>query len=94
MHTNLIGQKTGFVCIPLYTVSIERFTGLKNHSFSPMKVFAGILLQCLGQQCLLFTYSKVFKGKTFVVLLKTAKTAKVSPANLAPFTVNSRNMKT
>ena len=28
-----------------------------GYGFSPMKFFTGILVQCLGQQCLLFNYS-------------------------------------
>ena len=39
------------------TVNVERFTGLNIHGFNPIKFFVGTLLQCLGQQCLLFNYS-------------------------------------
>ena len=37
---------------------MEGFTGLNIHSFSPMKFFTGILLRCLGQQCLIAKYSR------------------------------------
>ena len=39
-----------------YTKNVETFAGLNIRGFCPMKFFAGILLQCLGQQCLLFKY--------------------------------------
>ena len=40
----------------LSTVNMERFAELIICGFNPMKLFAEILLQCLGQQCLLFNY--------------------------------------
>ena len=39
-----------------YIKNVKTFAGLNIRGFSPMKFFAGILLQCLGQQCLLFKY--------------------------------------
>ena len=39
------------------TVNVERFTGLNIRSFSPMKFFTETISQCIGHQCLLFTYS-------------------------------------
>ena len=41
----------------IYTVNVERFAGLNICGFSPLKIFVGILSQCLSQQCLLFKYS-------------------------------------
>ena len=37
---------------------MERFAGLKIHSFKPIEVSAQILLHCLGQKCLLFSIIK------------------------------------
>ena len=37
----------------IFTTNVERFAGLNIHGFHPMKFFTEILLQCLGQQCLL-----------------------------------------
>jgi len=34
-----------------YTVNGESFAGLNFHSFDPMKYFAEILLQFVGQEC-------------------------------------------
>ena len=39
------------------TVNLERFAGLNIHGFNSMKFFAEIILQCIGHQCLLLTYS-------------------------------------
>ena len=68
------------------TLNVERYTGLKIHSFSPMMVFTGILSQCLGQQCLLFNHSKVFTRKL------SLKRQKFSPVNLSTFMVYSYRM--
>ena len=55
----------------IYTVNMERFAGLNIHGFSPMKVFAAILLWCLGQQCVY--YLTIVKYSWEQVLLKTVK---------------------
>ena len=39
------------------TINVKIFAGLNICGFSPMNLFAGILSQCLGQQCLLCNYS-------------------------------------
>ena len=36
-----------------YAVKMERFAALNIHGFGPMKFLAGMLLQSIGQQCLL-----------------------------------------
>ena len=63
-----------------YTVNEEIFTGLNVCAFNPIEVVAEILLRCLGQKCFLFSTIKrgaYIHGRTFVVLLKTVKSAKV-----------------
>ena len=40
-----------------YKINVERFAGLNICGFSRIKFFVEILLQCIGHQCLLFTYS-------------------------------------
>ena len=61
-------------------VNGERFTSLIIHRFHPMKFFTGKLQWCLMfkalKQC---HYTKLvyIHGKTFAVLLKTAKNMKV-----------------
>ena len=56
---------------------MERFAGPNVCSFNPTKAFTEILSHCLGQKCLLLKRGAYIHGKTFVVLLKTAKTVKV-----------------
>ena len=54
----------------MYTVNVERFAVLNICGFSVLKFLAGILSQCLGQQCSLFNYSYVsIHRKIFTVLL-------------------------
>ena len=48
-------------------VDMETFAGLNIRGSSPMKFFAEILLQYIGHQCLLLTYSLKIHGKTFAV---------------------------
>ena len=42
----------------MHTVDGERFTGLNIRGFSAIKVFAEILLHCLGHKCSLFSTIK------------------------------------
>ena len=56
----------------------------------PNVVFTEKLSRCLAFTTLkqhIYTKLVNVHGKTFVVLLKTAKRRKFSPANLSPFTV-------
>ena len=73
-----------------YTVDVERFTGLNIRSFNPPKVFAEILLRCLGQNCLLLHIIKercLYSWKNFHGILEIMKTVKVILGNLSMFTV-------
>ena len=65
------------------TVNGERFTGLNLHGFHPMKfstenICGALCLQHLNNAIIrsLYNISKYY-GKTFAVLLKTVKNAKV-----------------
>ena len=64
-----------------YTIDVERFAGLTVHSFNHSKVFVEILSRCLGQKCLSFSIiikrGAYIYRKTFMILLKTVKNAKV-----------------
>ena len=62
------------------TVDGERFTGLNIHGCSTIKVLTKILSRCLGHKYSLFRIIKerhYIHGKTFMVVLKTVKNAKV-----------------
>ena len=52
-----------------------------------MKFFMGKLLQCLTFETLKQCHYYEAYGKTFTVLLKTAKSVKVLPSESSPFTV-------
>ena len=66
-----------YACMYVFTVNRGRFTKLNIHGFSPMKFFTEILLQCLGQWCLLFNYIAKYLRENFHGTLKTVKTTKV-----------------
>ena len=69
------------------TIDVERFAGLNIHGFSLIEVFVEILSCCLGQKYSLFSIIKernLYSQKTFVVLLKTVKNAKVYPSKSSP----------
>ena len=55
-----------FTHVASYTAKVENFPGLNIYGFGPMKFFAGILSQSIGQHCVLFKYSQ----ETFVIFLK------------------------
>ena len=62
------------------TIDRERFAGLNICDFSAIEVFMEILSHSLGHKCSLFSIIKercLNSRKTFAVLLKTVKTAKV-----------------
>ena len=66
------------VCTVMYarTVNRERFTGLNFHGFHPMKFFTGNFCCALHLKYLnnAIIWNLVYiRGKTFAVLLKTAK---------------------
>ena len=58
MPTNVPEMSCALPEILLNTVDRERFAGLNVRVFNPIKVFAEILLCCLGQKCLLFSILK------------------------------------
>ena len=79
---------SGFTVIPFSTIvdTVERCAGLNICGFSAIEAFMEIFFRCLGHKCSLLVQLKrgaYIHGKTFGVLLKTVKNAKVSPANLS-----------
>ena len=80
MHSNHLYVLLVIQCISNlfhYTVDVEKFAGLNVHGFNPTEVFTEILLDCLGQKCLLVKRGAYIRRKKFAVLLKTAKTVKI-----------------
>ena len=62
---------------------MERFAGLNIHGFSPIKVFAEILLCCLGHNCSLFSTIKercLYSQKNFYGTLENRENAKFLPS--------------
>ena len=60
-----------------HTIDVKKFAVLNFCGFNLIGVFADILLRFLTHRCLLFRSGTYIHGKTFTVLLKTAKTVKV-----------------
>ena len=57
----------------IYTVNMERFPGLNICGFSSMKVFVGILSQCLSQQCVYYLTIAKYSWENFSGTLKNCK---------------------
>ena len=71
-----------------YTINVQRFPWLNIRSFSPMKFFAGILLQSLASSvyCLITAKHSL---ENFHGTLKMRKPRMFTPANLSIFIVYS-----
>ena len=65
------------------TIDVERFAGLNIYGFSPIKVFAEILLCCLGHNCSLFSAIKercLYSPKNFHGTLENRENANFLPS--------------
>ena len=69
--------KWGLTYVLCRNTDMEKLAGLNFRSFNPTEIFAEIPLRFLSQKCLLLKRGTYIHGKTFAVLLKTAKTVKV-----------------
>ena len=57
-YTHVYYHRSLTIWLRIYdTINVEIFAVLNVCGFSPMKVFAGMLSWCLGEQYLLFNYS-------------------------------------
>ena len=71
----------------LYTVDVETFAGLNVHGFSFIKVFAEILLRCLGQRYSLFSIIKercLYSWKNFSSTLENYEKCKSLAQRIFP----------